>query len=436
MEKHPGFKSRLNSLYTSALIFSFGENFAGGKTVGASFLNMFTVEMGATPTQLGLFHSITISIQSVFQILWGRLSDKIGKRIPLIVIGGLGYSILWVFILFSSTPNVLLGLLVVQAFFASIRLPNWTSLVGDLSPTDQRGVITANISYVSTIAGLGSIITAGIIMFYSAGSLINIYAIPFFAATIFGVIGTLFLLRINESKSNRLEKGEIRSSQIREFFNKLNKNKDFLKYLIVASASNTALVILLPVISIMTIRILNVDKITFAMYGVVRSLSMLVFQKRLGKIVDIAGRKQLMILQRIIYVIIPGLIVIAPNKYFIFIPYLILGVLHAIEGTANLSYLLDVTPHEGRGGFISIFNAIQGIGTFVSSLIGGILIELLSNRTSILQALRIVAIITTLLRIPTAFAYFSLKEIGNYPSNLLIEAQKRLFLIHSSKIHV
>lgn len=385
---------------------------------------MFLVESGATPTQIGLFHSITTSFQNLLQVLWGRIGDKKGRRIPFIVAGGLGYSIIWIPILYAVNPSLMLALLALQAVFYSMRLPNWTSLIGDMAPKDKRGLVTANVNFYATVAGLLAIISSGFIMYNIKGSLLETYSIPFFASTVFGILGTLTFLCINERKEERTDFAGSRN--LSELLVEIKSNKDFMKYLVISFFSNTALVILLPIISIITIQIMKVDKLTFALYGVVRCLSLLVFQKRLGRITDLVGRKQLIILQRLAYVLIPGMFFLAPNKYYIFIPYALLGLLHAIESTANTSYLLDVTPSNDRGSFISLFNSIQGIGTFISTFISGFLIERFSQSMGLMSALQIMVIVTTLARIPTALAYTLLKEKNEYKRSLRDEVMGRL----------
>jgi MFS family permease len=185
-------------------------------------------------------------------------------------------------------------------------------------------------------------------------------------------------------------------------------------------------VLLLPIISLMTVSVLKVDKLTFALYGVVRCVSLLVSQRWIGRITDLTGRRQLMFIQRLLYILVPGLVVLAPDKYFVFVAYVLLGVLHAIEATANQAYLLDVSPAEERGSFISVFNAIQGVGMFASTLLSGYLIESFSRTMSLIDALKAVALITTVLRVPTAIAYLALKEPRSYPTTIGAEIRKLL----------
>lgn len=417
-------EDKIKILYGSEFVYSFGQNFAGGQTVGASFVNMYTVELGATPTQIGLFHSVTISVQNMLQIIWGHLSDKIGWRTPFVFLGGLGISLLWIPILFASNPTEVLILIAIQAFFTSMRLPNKTALIGDLAPNEKRGTITANINFFSTLAGLFAVLFSGFIMYNTSGSLQNIYSIPFMSAALFGILGSFAILFIGEKRKESFRPDGSKQKNVGQLLAKLKESKDYQKYLVVTLLSTSSLVLLLPVISIMTIVVLKVDKITFAFYGVVRSVTLLIFQKWMGRIVDLTGRKTLMVVQRLLYIVVPGLFVLAPNKYYVFLPYLLIGFLHAIEGTANLSYLLDVTPQEERGSFISLFSVALGFGTFFSSILSGYLIEYLSQSVSLIEALKMVALITTLLRVPTSLAYITLKEPRSYESTLSRELKK------------
>lgn len=418
---------KLKLLHLSALVYSFGESLAGGQAIGSSFVSILAIELGATPIQMGLFHSINLSVKSLPQVIWGYLSDRFGKRVPFIVIGGIGFSLLWFPMIFAKNPFNLLILLAIQAAFFSIRMPSWTSLIGDIAPASQRGKITARINWYITLSSLIAILISGYIMLNISGSLRSIYFIPFSLATILGIIGTLIVLLIKEEPKNKMVKENITPSNIGGFLREILNEKDFLKYTVVSLFSNLSMVMLLPIISLITIKVLNVNKLIFALYGVIRCLSLLFSQKWLGKVTDVAGRKQLIFIQRVCYIIIPSLFILVPNPFFLFIPYAILGVLHAITATTCQSYLFDVCPSHRRGSYISIYSLIQGIGFFISSLLGGFLVEVFSNSMSFIGAIRLVCIITTIARIPSALAFLTLREKRTYKSTLQ-EEFKQLFI--------
>jgi MFS family permease len=128
------------------------------------------------------------------------------------------------------------------------------------------------------------------------------------------------------------------------------------------------------------------------------------------------GRKQLIIIQRFMYIFIPLMFIQFKNPLYFIIPYSVIGVLHAIEGTANISYLYDISPQELRGSYISFFNVVQGSGVFISSLLSGYLIEIFTVKFGLVQALRIVAYISTIARIPTFLLYTKIEEKREFPN--------------------
>src|SRR5690625_3863923 len=55
-------------------------------------LQFYAEELGASPTELGLLMAIYSLMQFIFAPMWGRISDRIGRK-PVIMIGIFGLSI-------------------------------------------------------------------------------------------------------------------------------------------------------------------------------------------------------------------------------------------------------------------------------------------------------------------------------------------------------
>lgn len=55
-------------------------------------LPFYAENIGASPTELGLLMAVYSIMQLLFAPMWGRLSDRIGRK-PVIMIGILGLSI-------------------------------------------------------------------------------------------------------------------------------------------------------------------------------------------------------------------------------------------------------------------------------------------------------------------------------------------------------
>ena len=77
---------------------------AAGATVAASFVGVYGVMIGATAAEMGWLQSSSNSLSNLGQILWGRISDRVGKRKPFLVSGSVILAVLWFMLPYSRTP--------------------------------------------------------------------------------------------------------------------------------------------------------------------------------------------------------------------------------------------------------------------------------------------------------------------------------------------
>jgi MFS family permease len=110
------------------------------------FIGVYAVELGASSSEMGWLQSLASLSNNVMQVFWGKLSDRFGKRIPFIVLGGLIIAGLWVPMMFVATPSQLIILIAVQALLGSMATPAWTALIGDLVPSLKLGRASAAVN--------------------------------------------------------------------------------------------------------------------------------------------------------------------------------------------------------------------------------------------------------------------------------------------------
>ncbi len=79
----------------------------GSGTV-SPFLSAYAVKLGASASEMGVFQSASNLAPSLMQVAWGKLSDKIGRRVPLIVLGSIIASILWIPLMLVASANQLI----------------------------------------------------------------------------------------------------------------------------------------------------------------------------------------------------------------------------------------------------------------------------------------------------------------------------------------
>lgn len=143
---------------------------------------------------VGMLTGVYALMQFIFAPLWGRWSDRIGRR-PLILIGIGGYVIAQVIFGLANTLWLLYAARIVGGILSSATLPVSAAYVADLTTEKERS---------RGMAWLGTAVSLGVVVGPAIGGLlarkdwhfnwsyghfvIDSFSIPFFAAAFLGVI--------------------------------------------------------------------------------------------------------------------------------------------------------------------------------------------------------------------------------------------------------
>ena len=375
------------------------------------FTGAYAVKLGASSSLMGWFQSSSNISNNVMQVFWGRLSDRLRKRIPFIILGGLIVSALWIPMIFVTNATQLIILLAVQTLLDSMATPALTAIIGDLVPTSRFGRANASIYLWASIGGLAATLAAGILMMTVGGTLQGMFFIPLTAATVLGIISSLPLLGLKEKKST--EKPDLKQHFFSDIFSVLKyarKNLDFVKYCYVVATFEFFMSISWPLFSITQVTVLNASMLQLALLSVVQSIVMIAFQDWAGKRADTRGRKPLLAFFRFSLMTVPIAYALSPDINTLIAVGAFWGLASALGQAAVTAYLLDVTPEEHRGSFTAIFNLIIGVTAFIGSLIGGYLSDYLTGIFGLVLALQIVYLISTIGRTIGAALHLTLKE--------------------------
>ena len=96
-------------------------------------------ELGGTEQDASLFFSIEMAAYIVFAPLWGVLSDRLGRRKPLIVVGFLASAALYASYSAVDSIDVLLALRFVQGAFSVMGWSTLMAMVLDQAGIERRG---------------------------------------------------------------------------------------------------------------------------------------------------------------------------------------------------------------------------------------------------------------------------------------------------------
>ncbi|HSG81297.1 MAG TPA: MFS transporter [Gemmatimonadota bacterium] len=137
-------------------------------------LPFYANELGATPAIIGLIVGIHPGMQFIFGPIWGRLSDRVGRR-PILLLGLLGSALSYLIFAFA-TNLLLLFISRAMAGIAGANIPVAQAYIADSTDMENR---TRGMGLVGAAFGLGFIAGPAI-----GGTLVHFgYAAPgFFAA--------------------------------------------------------------------------------------------------------------------------------------------------------------------------------------------------------------------------------------------------------------
>ncbi|WP_226679205.1 MFS transporter [Mesobacillus jeotgali] len=164
----------------------------------------YAEEIGATPTQLGLLMAVYSLMQFLFAPMWGRISDRIGRK-PVIMIGILGLSLSFFLMALSTELWMLFAARIIGGFLSSANMPTVMAYVADITSEEDRG---KGMGIIGASVGLGFIFGPAIGGVFSQSSLNT----PFYLAGATSLVTFLFVTFVlKESLS-----AEQRSNQEKE----------------------------------------------------------------------------------------------------------------------------------------------------------------------------------------------------------------------------
>ncbi len=412
-------------LYTRSVLDSFGNG------IISPFLSYFALDLGATDVDLGWFTAVTNLTPNFMQIIWGTLSDRVGRRVPFILIGGLWSAIMWLLILNSGSPALLIIFLGVQSLIGSMTIPAWSALQGDLIPSPLRGRLTSSIAFWAAVGSIvATLITSIYFLLSPTTSVSSTYLIPFLAATLIGVVASISIFLIR--KEEHLKPVPTRQLMPAQVFRVLGQLPNFKRFLLASTVYGFFMAVAWPLFIETQVDILGMSRLEVGLLTVVNVLATVVFQRWAGTLLDRAGRRPVMLLHRFGLVLVPVAYALVPFVLRSAGVVLLLGInaltgfLIAIGNLAVLVYLLDVVPEMYRGSLTALYNAVTGVAYFFGSLSGGYLAQLLLAPLGITLALAAVYGISAVGRTAGAFSFFQVRESYRHEGTMKEEFMKHL----------
>ncbi len=165
-------------------------------------LPYYAEHMGASAFVLGLLLTVYALCQFLFSPLWGRCSDRIGRK-PVLLLGTFGFAMTFIFFALSTELWMLFAARIAGGILSCATMPTAMAYIADTTSLDKRA---GRMGMVGASMGVGMVfgpVLGGFASQYGA-------AVPFFTAGFLALLNTLsvfFFLKESlplEKRSNRL----------------------------------------------------------------------------------------------------------------------------------------------------------------------------------------------------------------------------------------
>jgi MFS family permease len=324
--------------------------------------------LGVRTNIIGLIEGIAEATSSILKVFSGWLSDKIGSRKWLAVLGYGLSAISKPFFYFANSWRFVAGIRWTDRVGKGIRTAPRDALVADTVEPDQRG-LAFGLHRASDTAGamLGLLISAFLVWRLQASdatfqqktfqTIVLVSILPAVLAVIALAVGT-----------QEVKMGQARSAP-KITFKGLGKN--FLAFMLIVgifdlgNSSDAFLVLRAQERGMSVLHILLMLAVFNLIYALISTPA--------GILSDKIGRKKLIVAGWLVYAFIYLGFALADTAVHIVLLYIVYGFYYGLTyGTAK-AMVGDLVPVELRGTAYGSYNAVLGILDFPASLIAGVL---------------------------------------------------------------
>lgn len=326
--------------------------------------------LGVQTDIIGLIEGIAEATASVLKLFSGWLSDKVGGRKWLAVLG-YGISALFKpFYYIASSWGFIAGAEWADKVGKGIRTAPRDALVADSVSKETRGLAFGFRRTMDTAGAMVGIAIAALIVWLTQKNTLDLSKVTYQKIVLFSLLPAFLsvLMLIFGSK-------DVPVNGKRELpkFSLKSMGKPFSIFLVIVSIftlgnSSDAFLILRA-------QNLNVSTLSIMIMLVVFNLVCALISTPAGQLSDKIGRRRLIISGWLAYAVIYLGFALARNGWQVWVLYVLYALYYGLAfGTYN-ALVADLVPENLRGTAYGTYNAVIGILAFPSSFIAGILWE-------------------------------------------------------------
>ncbi len=393
---------------------------ASSTSITSTFVTPLALALKATNAEIGLLSAAQNLASTVAQIPGAKLTEYYPRKSIWMLSQLTSKIIFWIPIMllpFLPVDNPVMLLIVLMtciAFFSGLRMPAWSSLMGDLVPLRMRGRYFGMRSTITGLASLAATIGSGILVSYYGFSLI------IFVAVVLSVISIFFFMRMYEPVFRRVfhYRHEFQFNP-RHWHTSISVNKALVVFTAYLFFMNFAVEVAAPFYTVYMLKDLDIGYFWFAALTTLGAAIRIFSFKYWGRLSDRFGSRKILMVTGFFGCFTPFLWLFVSNVYQIAAIRIFDGFVWAGMDLVVFNYLLDITPANKRPQYVANHNFFAGIGVVFGALTGGLLAESVQNSVLFwFHGLQIVFLVSFILRLVTLFILPKIREIDIKRSEL------------------
>ncbi len=329
-----------------------------------------TAVLGAPVAVVGLIEGAAEAIASLVKAVSGYLSDQMGRRKPLMVLGYAGSNLLKPLMGLAGSWGQILALRVSDRFGKGLRGAPRDALIAESTPPSSRGRAFGLHRTMDTLGAAIGPLSAWLILQARPGQ----YRAVFWWALLPGAVSVLLLLLfLRDTRPAKPAPGPVLRNWSLALTGLPPRLRRFVLIgtLFALGNSSDAFLILKAQHMGLSAALVPIAYFTF-------NASYAVFSYPLGALSDRIGRKPVMVGGFLAFALIYAGFALAASPGLAWPLFIAYGLYYAGTEGIQKAHLTDHAAPEARGTALGVFNALTGLAALPASLLAGVLWEQVS----------------------------------------------------------
>ena len=329
--------------------------------------------LGATSTLIGLVGGISDSTDSLFRIVSGWFSDKIGKR-KLLAVTGYGIStIAKPFMLLANTWDAVVGVRFGDRVGKGIRTSSRDALIADSVDAKDRGRSFGLHRAMDTSGAVIGLIIAAVIVYMIPGDRFHLtkdaYHWMILIAIIPAVLAVVVLLTLVQERKKvsaaAVKTGISKPVALTPFSTQFKLYLFIMALFTLGNSSDFFL--------ILDAQHVKTPLLQVVLMLVLFNLTYALVSTPMGVLSDKIGRKRVLTVGWLIYGLVYLGFALSSSIWQIWLLFAVYGIFYGICEGAAKAFVADMVPIDRRGTAYGLYNGVVGLMALPASLIAGIL---------------------------------------------------------------